>query len=150
MKPIPLFFSAIFLAVGLATAGESASSQTNQTSEQTEANYTKAIEGRAADILKILALTDATKASHVHDAVIAQYRSLRTWHDENDAKLKAARRDTNAVAEIRSSLQTLHGAFLAKLAADLTPGQIEQVKDKMTYGKVQFTFAGYLAAYPGL
>ncbi len=44
----------------------------------------------------------------------------------------------------------LHQQFLSKLAENLTPEQVEQVKDKMTYGKVQFTYAGYLAAYPDL
>ena len=51
---------------------------------------------------------------------------------------------------IRASLKTLHDNFLSSLAENLTPAQIEKVKDKLTYGKVQFTFAGYLAAYPQL
>ena len=124
--------------------------ETNSAPEQAEVNYTKAIEGRTADILKTLALTDPGKAARVHDTIIAQYRSLRTWHDENDGKLKAAKSDTNAVAEIRASLKTLHGAYIVRLEENLSPEQVEQVKDKMTYGKVQFTYAGYLAAYPDL
>jgi hypothetical protein len=124
--------------------------ETNLVSAETEAKYTKAIEGRTADILKILALSDTTNIANVHDAIIAQYRALNAWHDANDAKLKAARADTNAVAQIRVSLKTLHDDFLAKLAKDLTPSQIDQVKDKMTYGKVQFTFNGYLSQYPNL
>jgi hypothetical protein len=44
----------------------------------------------------------------------------------------------------------LHDKFLSHLAANLTPEQVDQVKDKMTYGKVQFTLAGYLAQYPNL
>ena len=124
--------------------------ETNSTPEQAEAKYTAAIEGRTADILKILALTDADKTAKVHDVIIAQYRALKAWHDENDAKLKASGKDTNAVAQIRASLKTIHDAFLARLSESFTPEQIEQVKDKMTYGKVQFTFAGYLAAYPNL
>ena len=124
--------------------------ETNSTSEQAEAKYTAAIESRTADILKALALTDTNRVAAVHDAVIAQYRSLRAWHDENDAKLKTARADTNAVAQIRASLKTLHDKFLSVLAENLPPEQIETVKDKMTYGKVQFTFAGYVAQYPNL
>lgn len=123
---------------------------TNSTAEQTEANYTKAIEGRTADILKILDLSDTNKAARVHDIIIAQYRALNGWHDANDAKLKAAKSDTNAVAQIEASLKAIHDQFLAKLAENLTPDQIEAVKDKMTYGKVQFTFKGYLAEYPNL
>jgi hypothetical protein len=101
---------------------------TNSTPEQTEANYTKAIEGRT----------------------IAQYRALNAWHDANDAKLKAAKADTNAVAQIQLSLKAIHDQFLSKLAENLTPEQVDAVKDKMTYGKVQFTFKGYMVEYPNL
>jgi hypothetical protein len=124
--------------------------QTNVTAEQTEANYTKVIEGRTADILHVLALSDANKAAKVHDLIIAQYRALNAWHDANDAKLKAARTDTNTVAQIRASLKTLHDQFLARLAEQLTAEQVDTVKDKMTYGKVQFTLNGYLTQYPNL
>jgi hypothetical protein len=98
----------------------------------------------------VLALTDTNKIARVHDIIIAQYRGLRGWHDANDDKLKAARGDTNEVAQIHASLKTLHDDFLSKLAANLTPQQVDEVKDKMTYGKVQFTFKGYLAQYPNL
>lgn len=135
---LALFVSASFAA------------ETNATPEQIEAKYTAAIEGRAADIMRALTLTDTERASKVHDAVIAQYRALKAWHDENDAKLKGAKTDTNAVAQIRASLKTLHNNFLAKLTENLSSEQIEIVKDKMTYGKVQFTYAGYIAAYPNL
>ena len=140
----------MFIAAVAVLSFAAFAAETNSTPEQAEAKYTAAIEGRTADILKVLALTDGDKTVKVHDAIIAQYRALKAWHDENDAKLKASAKDTNAVAQIRSSLKTIHDAFLARLSESLTPEQNEQVKDKMTYGKVQFTFAGYLAAYPNL
>jgi len=123
---------------------------TNLTPARVEAKYTAAIEGRTAEILKALSLSDTNQAARVHDTIIAQYRALNAWHDANDAKIKAAKADTNAAAQIRASLKTLHDEFLSGLAENLTPEQIDQVKDKMTYGKVQFTFAGYLAQYPNL
>ena len=124
--------------------------ETNATPEQTEAKYTAAIEGRTVGTLKVLALNKADQTAKVHDAIIAQYRALKAWHDEHDPRLKASAKDTNAVAQIRASLKTLHNAFIAKLSENLTPKQVDQVKDKMTYGKVQFTFNGYLTAYPNL
>jgi hypothetical protein len=123
---------------------------TNLTPEQIEANYTRAIEGRTADILKVLALSDTNQVAQVHDIIMAQYRALRAWHDANDPKRKAAKGDTNALAQIRASLKSVHDEFIAKLSAHLTPEQVESVKDKMTYGKVQFTFKGYLIEYPDL
>jgi len=151
LKRFLIAFATIAFTTSTFTAlGQASGTHTNQTPEQIEAKYTKAIEGRTADILKILALEDHAKAAKVHDTIIGQYRALKAWHDENDAKLKASRKDTNAVAAIRATLKTVHDKFLAELAINLTPEQIDQVKDKMTYGKVQFTFAGYRAAYPGL
>jgi hypothetical protein len=139
----------LIAVIALLSAGTFAA-ETNSISPQAEAKYTEAIEGRTADILKVLALSDTNKAAQVHDIIIAQYRALNAWHDANDARLKAARADTNAVVQIRASLKTLHDGFLSRLGQNLTPEQIDQVKDKMTYGKVQFTFRGYLAQYPDL
>src|SRR5215469_1545121 len=124
--------------------------ETNLTSGSAEEKYTKVIEARTDGIVKSLGLVDANKVAKVHDIIIAQYRALNSWHDANDAKLKAARGDTNAVAQIRASLKVLHDNFLAKLSENLTPDQVDQVKDKMTYGKVQFTYTGYLTQYPDL
>jgi hypothetical protein len=147
MKKIILILSVALMSVAaFAQTTNSAPAAT----DQVEAKYTRAIEGRTADILKVLNLSDSNKVVAVHDIVIAQYRALNAWHSENDAKLKAARSDTNVVAQIHASLITLHNDFLSKLAENLTPEQIEQVKDKMTYGKVQFTFAGYVSQYPNL
>jgi CRISPR/Cas system CMR-associated protein Cmr5 small subunit len=140
----------IFLAVVMLFSVPVFAEDTNSATADAEAKYTTAIEGRTADILKVLALNDAGKAAKVHDIIIAQYRALNAWHNENDPKLKAAKGDTNAVAEIRASLKTLHDKFLSQLGDNLALEQVEQVKDKMTYGKVQFTYAGYVAQYPSL
>ena len=140
-----LYLLAISVFSNLASAAE-----TNATPEQIEAKYTAAIEGRTTEILKLLTLPEAEKKSAVHDLIVGQYRALKAWHEVNDTKLKAAKADTNLTAEIRASLKTLHQDFIIKLSVQLTPEQVETVKDKLTYGKVQFTFAGYLAAYPNL
>lgn len=144
MKLICLLAAGIFAAVAY-----SSSAQNAQTSDA-EAKYTRAIEGRAAEVVKVLALADTNQTARVHATIVSQYRALRAWHDEFDPQLKAAKGDTHATATIKASLNKLHAEFLARLAADLTPAQIEQVKDKMTYGKVQFTFKGYLVEYPDL
>jgi hypothetical protein len=140
----------IVLAVAMLLAGKILAEDAATAPADAAAKYTATLEGRAADILKELALTNAAAASRVHDLVVAQYRALNAWHNANDAKLKSARGDTNAVAEIRASLKVLHDAFLSGLVENLTPALVEQVKDKMTYGKVRFTLAGYLAQYPDL
>jgi hypothetical protein len=141
----------IIIALTLALLSPVAFSvETNSTPEQSEASYTAAIEGRAADILKVLALADGVTAEKVHDVIIAQYRALKAWHDENDHKLQMAKNDTNAVTQIRASLKVVHEAFIAKLSENLAPLQLDQVKDKMTYNKVQVTYAAYCEIIPTL
>jgi len=144
MKNLILLFAIALLSASAFAA------DTNMTPEQVEAKYTAAIEGRTADILKVLNLDDTNKIAGFHDTIMAQYRALNAWHSAHDAELKAARSDTNAVAQIRSSLKALHEKFLGALAENLSPEQIERVKDKMTYGKVQFTYQGYVTQYTNL
>lgn len=120
-----------------------------------EAEYTQAIEKRTADILALLDVNDSAKTTRVHDAIMAQYRALRDWHDANDPKLKQLAKSTSdagkeQVKQIDASRKQLHDAYLARLSTDLSPEQVEKVKDKMTYGKVQFTYTGYLQAVPNM
>ena len=116
--------------------------------EEIETAYTQAIEKRVADILAVLELKEPAKTKSLHDVLVAQYRTLRDWHDANDARRKAAK---GAEAEpFKASLKAVHEKFVAALSAELTPEQVELVKGKMTYGKVQFTYTGYLNEYPSL
>ncbi len=126
-----------------------------QTANSEDAKYTQTIEKRTSDILAALALTDEAKAAAVHDAIIAQYRALHDWQAANEGKLKELAKQKGDEAkeqttQIMASRKALHDPFLAKLSAQLTPGQVEQVKDKLTYGKVKFTYDGYLSANPNL
>jgi Protein of unknown function (DUF3826) len=149
-KLLSILAVALFVSSAFAADADSVATNAEPSSPALEAKYTAVIESRTDGILKTLALSDTNKAARVHDLIIAQYRALNAWHTENDPKLKAARRDKAATAEIRDSLKKLHQSFLAGLAENLTPEQIEQVKDKTTYGKVQFTYAGYCAQYSNL
>jgi hypothetical protein len=123
----------------------------------TEATYTRAIEKRADDILSAIKLSDAKKAANVRETLIAQYRALKKWHDENGLKRKelAKRPKEDAVAQrglerIKSSLKKCHDDFVSKLSSDLTSEQVEQVKDKMTYNVVQVTHRAYCQMLPAL
>lgn len=147
MKPTLTLHAALILlvavlAVPLAAADKKASKP------DTEAEYTAKLEQRASDILTALNLKDAEKAGRVRVFVIAQYRALRDWHDGLGPKLKGAADEEAKV--IRASLKELHGKFIAGLAAELTPAQVERVKDRMTYDRVRVTYDGYLEMLPKL
>jgi hypothetical protein len=129
--------------VQLTNVEESVASETNS-----EAAYTKTIDKRAADIVAVLNLTNAATGAKVHELAMAQYRALRDWHEANDVKRKEAKGE--AADKINASLKAIHEAYIASLSAVLTPAQVEAVKDKMTYGKVQFTFKGYMVKEPNM
>ena len=113
-----------------------------------ETAYRATIEKRTADILALLDINDEKRSARVHDIIVAQYRALRDWHDANDARLKRA--TTEQRQEIQASLRVLHDGFISSLSAQLTLAQIEKVKDKMTYNKVQVTYRGYVEMLPTL
>jgi hypothetical protein len=131
-------------------------------SDAAEVAYTQALEKRAADVLDVLKLDDPAKADRVREVIIAQYRGLRALHDARDARIKALRgRKDLAKADLDARIKTergltaassaaLHEKFVTRLAADLSPEQIDQVKDKMTYNKLQVTYDGYLQMLPDL
>jgi hypothetical protein len=147
-----LLLSAFMFCAGSVFAQEDATPAS--TPEEREAFYTQTIEHRVEDILKALALKDAAKASRVHDAIILQYRSLRTRDAAIGAKLKESG-NTNADSAARAALagslsKPLHEWFLSVLALDLTPEQVDAVKDQMTYNKVKVTFDAYCNIVPNL
>lgn len=105
---------------------------------------------------------DADKAARVTQFIAEHYRDVNALHDRvagevkrlklqsgadkaaNDAAIKAAR-DAEA-----PKLAALHEAFLGKLANELTPAQIDQVKDGMTFGVLPLTFKVYQEMLPTL
>ncbi len=122
-------------------------------SEELEATYNTAIENRTAAIVSALKLTDAAKATRVRDIIINQYRTLRARDEAIDSLLKLQGKEAvykNRAALLSSESKPLHDKFLAQLAAELTPEQVELVKNKMTYNKVQVTYDAYCSIVPGL
>jgi len=123
--------------------------------------YTRVITRRADKIVGVLELPDAGKRTRVRDIIVQQYRGLNAIHTQRDKEIEAAtktasdRADAEALAKsIRKQadlrVKQLHQSFIAKLSAELTPQQVDQVKDGMTYGVVQATYNAYLAQQPKL
>jgi len=125
------------------------------TAAELETVYTANIEKRAGEILKVLALTDEGKATRVKDAIVAQYRSLRARDEALDTMFQSLSKnapgvETNRAAILKPLSQQLHNHFLSRLGTELTPEQVEQIKDRMTYNKVKVTYDAYCEIVPKL
>jgi len=150
LLPISLVAAALISCAGSAPAQYS---MPPGSPEEVEATYTTAIENRTAAIMKSLNLTNADKATRVHDIIIAQYRTLKARDAAIDALLKLEGKEptySNRAHLLDSESKPLHDQFLAKLAIELTPEQVDIVKDKMTYNKVQVTYDAYCSIFSGL
>jgi hypothetical protein len=131
-------------------------------SAEEEAAYTRTITERADKVVAKLGITDAEQAARVRDLIIQQYRGLREIHDARDAKIAETKTTPGAdpavlnawvgVAKANANLKLLqlHRRFVARLAAELTPEQVDQVKNGLTHGVVQITFDRYLQMLPKL
>ncbi|HEX6960865.1 MAG TPA: exo-alpha-sialidase [Lacipirellula sp.] len=135
--------------------------------EPPDAEYRTVVEGRADKILAPLALADDGQRKRVRDLIADQYVALSKLHDDRDARVTAAKgpygaesRDA-AMAEAKITIAAieqqidfaafrLHRTFTARLAAELSPDQVNQIKDGMTYGVVPITFRRYQELLPQL
>lgn len=117
---------------------------------------------RAEKIADKLGLTDTAQITRVRDLIARQYYDLSVIHATRDTAHKAAKElaatDKAASAsaikqakdEAEAAQKSLHSEYLARLATELTPAQIEQVKDGMTYGVLPLTFRVYQEMLPNL
>lgn len=148
--------TAVWMAVGIAYG------QSGNDALDADAAYTRAITGRADKIVATLGIGETNRAIRVRDIIVQQYRDLSAIHDVRDAKIKVAREKpgadkstTDAVIqtareEAQPKVDKLHGEFLARLSAELSRAQVDQVKDGLTYGVRPLTYGVYLKMYPDL
>ena len=153
--PTHLALAIIISATSLVVRSTSAQVTEPFTAAEREEIYSQTIEKRATNILGALALNDAAKAGRVQDAIKAQYRSLRARDEALDTMFSTLAKnapgvESNRAAVVKILSKQLHGQFVTKLSADLTPEQIEEVKDKMTYNKVKVTYDAYCEIVPKL
>jgi hypothetical protein len=115
------------------------------------AEVQKSIDARADSVVKNLNIDDSTKATRVHDSITTFLTAIHQWHQQNDARLKQLGKTGGEESDqIQAERHTIHDAFLAKLSADLTPDQIDTVKEKLTGGQMMATYRNYPEIVPDL
>jgi hypothetical protein len=129
--------------------------------EATEAAYLKVVTERADKILAPLNIDDDARRVRVRDLIAQQYVTLSKYQADVEAHRKAAPEQAPSDAKKNSVLSAikqetdpelfvLHRTFVARLGAELSPAQVDQVKDGVTYGVVPSTYRHYLELLPDL
>ncbi len=124
------------------------------------ASYAEVAHQRAVKIVSALKLNDPAQTARVEETVARQYRDLNAIQSERDRKIAETKKlpdqaaaktaITSARTAADAAVQALHADYLGRLAADLSPTQIDQVKDGMTYGVLPLTFRVYQQMLPNL
>ncbi len=114
---------------------------------------------KSESIVKALKLTDKKVESQVVTAVYNHRRAVRDWHNSHPytiipEKDKATGKTLSKIEREMMADKTIpasvHQRLVKELNRVLTPGQVEQVFDGYTVGKVAFTMKGYYAIVPDL
>lgn len=99
----------------------------------TSAASDAALDKRVSGIVTALGLSDAAKQERVRAVIATDLRAVRDAH--------------NAGLQLD---EAVHQSFVAGLKADLTPEQVESVKDKLTINKLPITMKVYHQILPNL
>lgn len=153
------------LLLALAFSTPLTAQNTNSTASTTaaaEAAYNRTIQERADKILATLEITDGAKAQGVRKTIISQYKSLRIIHDARNAAVKQAKEKNpedkaataaavgRVFADAKTKLDQLHQSYITALQTNLTPAQVDKVKDGMTSGALEAAYNEYLKQFPAL
>lgn len=109
---------------------------TTRAEDPADAAHLQVLTERAAKIVAALQLEDAEQAPRVRDLIAQQYLALGKLHDTGSVQ--------------PAELDALHRRFLARLGVELSPQQVDAVKDGMTYGVVSVTLNAYQDLLPQL
>ncbi len=126
-----------------------------------EAEYLKVLQGRSQKIVDNLGIEDQEKALEVRDIIVKQYWDLNKVHDGKKADIKAVKEsdlaeDEQSVkiekikAKADKQIDKLHVAYIKSLNKNLTPDQVDGVKDGMTYNVMNGTYSAFTDMIPDL
>lgn len=116
-------------------------------------DYQQVIHQRSYKIVAPTGIADSAKFYRVEAIVANQYMQLGKIHDSANAQIKLAKTNPDkeqaklTIAGIEQQrtqvLEKLHLSYLLQLGKELSPTQIDQIKDGMTYNIVNITYKAY-------
>ncbi|PHN02434.1 DUF3826 domain-containing protein [Flavilitoribacter nigricans] len=138
------------------------SAQVDLEESQLDPEYTQVLIKRVDKFLKDVGIKDPAAYERVRDIVVGQYQAINWIEEQRDEKLAAIKANTELAPATASALKhglkseadmeifRLHTHFLAQLQTELSPEQVDGIKDGMTYGVLDRTYGGYLNLLPKL
>lgn len=155
--------AALFMALAPAChATPSAQQAPANVAEDAAAVYTLKISERSDKIVAALGMKDEKHAAIVKGLLMDYYRSLSAWEETNEKQAKAlekashqpdsaaATKAKEELASVMGSRRVIRDGFLAAISKLLSPEQVTELKDQLTYHKVRVTFKAYCAQNPWL
>ncbi|SKC04772.1 DUF3826 domain-containing protein [Dyadobacter psychrophilus] len=109
-----------------------------QSQVDTEKAYVTTITKRSDKILAELQLADSVKYRQVRSIMVKQYLDLNNLQQQKNAE------------QVEQKRAELHKGYISKLSAELTPAEVEKIKDGMTYGVLPVTYKAYTDMIPAL
>jgi hypothetical protein len=130
-------------------------------SQQQSADYLKVLTGRSEKIVQTLGIKDSALYKSVVKNIVNQYVVVGKLSDAADSTTKAlklAGLSKEALAtqilatqnERDAQLYNQHALFAAQLQGELTPDQMEGVKNGLTYNVLNVTYKATLEMIPTL
>ncbi|RKD90273.1 DUF3826 domain-containing protein [Mangrovibacterium diazotrophicum] len=156
MKRISILMVFVLLGLNLTVLA-----QKNGKDEFADKEYWAVVSGRAGKIVETMKLGDEAKEKEVQDLIAAQYYRLNGIHDGTEAEIKKVKesdlekaKKNQAIEKLNAKrnkeLDKLHKSYLKELSKELTPEQVEAVKNGMTYSVCPNTYAAYQDMLPNL
>jgi hypothetical protein len=142
-----------FLLVAACWLTTAANAATSQPAAAPDAAFAESANGRAESIIKGLNIDDAAKADRATSALAKFLIDIHDWHTANDQKIKELSKDPTAadqVTKIQDERRAIHDADIKALSAELTPEQLDHVKEKLTGGQMTATVRNYPEIVPNL
>lgn len=123
--------------------------------------YKKVLAARSEKIVQTLGITDSTKYKRVVEIVVSQYATVGRIQDVADSTVKDLKKQLLDKDELEQQIKTFqserdaklynqHCTFLAQLQGELTPEQVEAVKNGLTYNVLNVTYKATLEMIPTL
>ncbi|MFC0877274.1 DUF3826 domain-containing protein [Saccharicrinis sp. FJH2] len=146
----------LVLIFGLGMFGSTANAKKHKDQE-----YWGVVSQRAEKIVKTLNIKDQEKFDRIRDMIAQQYYDLNKTYDKRDASIKTIKERTKdeekeaaKISKLRvkteKKIAKYHDAYIENLSGELTPEQVDAVKNGMTYSVLVHTYNGYLDMLPDL